>query len=398
MARQRRAEQDDPLTQLDGTSKSWVLTRMGRGARRGLRTPGTKRAVPDSVAPTKNLFISHISDESEIAQWLKGRLRNDFRGALEVFVSSDRPTIEAGSRWLDEVEQALTVADLQVVLCSPASVVRPWVNFEAGVVWLRRIPVVPVCHSGIGPSSLQAPLSLLQAVAMSDRAGLEKLYDIVAQTLGTPTPPVDFAAVAAEAAAAEAEHERRAVRIETIAEPRVLCAASAQHAQIGFDLDVDILERSFPGRVTVEKALTARRLRQLLTNERFDIVHLVTLVDRARGELVFDGIDSDPADARRDLMGARGLSSLLQRSGARLAVLATCDVGVMVAGQVATVANVAAGEGTLDGDTVAEWADCFYGLLADGTPVHEAFDITADQNEVPIRGLKQTDVIFAAGG
>src|SRR5262245_61576268 len=102
----------------------------------------------------KRIFISHISDETELAQWLKACLDRDFLGALDIFVSSDRPTIEAGRRWLDEVDKALREADLQIVLCSRESVARPWVNFEAGAVWLRGIPVVPVCHSGLEPESL----------------------------------------------------------------------------------------------------------------------------------------------------------------------------------------------------------------------------------------------------
>ena len=51
----------------------------------------------------KQVFISHISKEKVLAQALKERLLADFQGLPEIFVSSDRTTIEAGDRWLDEI-------------------------------------------------------------------------------------------------------------------------------------------------------------------------------------------------------------------------------------------------------------------------------------------------------
>lgn len=104
------------------------------------------------------VFISRISAEMALAQALKERLRRDFRGLLDIFVSSDQTTIRAGSKWLDEVDKALKGADVQIVLASRESVGRPWVNFEAGAVWLRGIPVIPVCRSGMTPEALPVPL------------------------------------------------------------------------------------------------------------------------------------------------------------------------------------------------------------------------------------------------
>ena len=72
----------------------------------------------------KEVFISHISSETDIAQALKAHLGRHFLGLLDIFVSSDRQTIQAGSKWLEEVDKALKSADLQIVLCSGESVGR----------------------------------------------------------------------------------------------------------------------------------------------------------------------------------------------------------------------------------------------------------------------------------
>ena len=125
--------------------------------------------------PRKKIFISHITSETELAQSLKKHLEDHFRGLLDIFVSSDRATIQAGSKWLDEVNKALKSADLQIILCSKESVGRPWVNFEAGAVWLRGIPVIPLCHSGVGPNDLPMPLVTLEGIECSQPEGLQKL-------------------------------------------------------------------------------------------------------------------------------------------------------------------------------------------------------------------------------
>jgi hypothetical protein len=68
------------------------------------------------------LFISHISEEEELAGILKEHLLDDFIGVVDVFVSSDDRSIEAGSRWLDEVDNALKTAKAELVLCSKESI------------------------------------------------------------------------------------------------------------------------------------------------------------------------------------------------------------------------------------------------------------------------------------
>jgi hypothetical protein len=62
------------------------------------------------------------------------------------------------------------------------------VNFEVGAAWIKQVPIVPVCHSGLEPSALPIPLSLLQGIEASDREGLSRLYVAVAKTIGGRVP------------------------------------------------------------------------------------------------------------------------------------------------------------------------------------------------------------------
>src|SRR5688572_29285194 len=162
------------------------------------------------MSKLKKIFISHVHGEKELAQCLKRRLNKSFCELLEIFVSSDDgKTIKAGKKWLEEVEKALRVADMQIVLCSKESVGRPWVNFEAGAVWLKGIPVIPICHSGMKPSDLPVPLSMLQGIEGNKPEGIQQLYEAVADKFRLKMPKVDFQDVAREMKELEKKCEQR---------------------------------------------------------------------------------------------------------------------------------------------------------------------------------------------
>lgn len=142
---------------------------------------------------TKSLvFISHIGDEAEIAIAFKSLVEQAFLGLIEVFVSSDGTSIKMGQNWLNDISDALERCSVEIVICSPISVERPWINFEAGAGWVRGIPVIPLCHSGMKPSSLPVPLNLLQAAHATEIGGLKLVFPVLASALGSNAPSVDF--------------------------------------------------------------------------------------------------------------------------------------------------------------------------------------------------------------
>src|SRR5690348_2355735 len=126
--------------------------------------------------PNARAFISHISEDKEPAGRIKVALKRDFLGLLDIFLSSDTQSIAAGEEWLKSIEQALRDSALLLVLCSPESIRRPWINFEAGAAWMRGIPLIPICHAGFEVRDLPMPLSLRQGIGISDPKGLERLY------------------------------------------------------------------------------------------------------------------------------------------------------------------------------------------------------------------------------
>ncbi len=347
---------------------------------------------------SKKIFISHISKETDLAQSLKVNLVKDFLGMLEIFVSSDENSIKLGEKWLDEVDEALDEAGILIVLCSKESVIRPWVNFEAGAAWIRKIPVIPICHSGFSPNDLPTPLSMLQGTS-ADEQGLKKLYLKISEYLKVNVPEANFKKIAENLKEIERSYINETPKLESITNPRILCAASKFYSthEMGFHLDVKVLKNAFPGCVQVEKNLTRKSLLQLLANDQFDILHLVVGVDKETGDLVFSEMDDlreKPIAFGKELMSADGFAGLLQESNTKLVVLATCNA-LLLAVEVARFANMAASEANITGLQAEEWADCFYGLLADGKTLYKAFEITRTQLEnIPIRAIRHRNMTF----
>jgi hypothetical protein len=138
--------------------------------------------------PTR-LFVSHISEEAEIAALLKQTIEKDFLGMVKLFQSSDIGSIAAGDDWLAAVQQALEDAAAVIVLCSHSSVQRPWVQFELGAAWSRKVPIIPICHSGLRAAELPMPLSRKEAVELTAPDGLGRLYQAITSISKIPQIP-----------------------------------------------------------------------------------------------------------------------------------------------------------------------------------------------------------------
>ncbi len=140
-----------------------------------------------------NVFISHIVEEAPLASVLKEWLESAFAGQISVFVSSSEDDVSAGDNWLERINRALEKSQVLIVICSPSSVGRPWINFEAGCGWIKNIPILPICHSGQRKNRLPPPLSLFQALEVEDRQFSRDLVSGVGRHLAYgPLPRLAF--------------------------------------------------------------------------------------------------------------------------------------------------------------------------------------------------------------
>lgn len=137
------------------------------------------------------IFISHIHEERKVATALQKFLQEKLPEKEGVFSSSDKRQLYAGEDWLQRIKKELKSAKVVILMMSPASVKRPWVNFEAGAAWLKKgTIIIPICYAGLLKKQLPKPYSDMQAVNLK----LEPNYLLksVAHHLGISKPPTIY--------------------------------------------------------------------------------------------------------------------------------------------------------------------------------------------------------------
>lgn len=145
------------------------------------------------------VFISHIHEDASLCLVLKDWIESTFVGQCHVFVSSDQDSIAPGEKWFDRIDSELEEAGTLIIICSPVSIGRPWVNFESGCAWIKRIPIIPICHAGLHLKNLPPPLSSFQSLDLEDEGFSKKLITGLARHLSiTKIPRIDYASMNSE--------------------------------------------------------------------------------------------------------------------------------------------------------------------------------------------------------
>ncbi len=138
------------------------------------------------------VFVSHAAIDSEIASAFKDDAEGSFLGLCDLFVSSNLDSIAGGTEWIKEIKSNLERATIFVGLLSPIAIQRPWIYVEFGAGWIRSIPTIAVCHSGLARDQLPVPLSNFQALNLLDELHLRHLYEQISTAIGCKLPLSDF--------------------------------------------------------------------------------------------------------------------------------------------------------------------------------------------------------------
>lgn len=114
------------------------------------------------------IFVSHSSDGKAVAVEFKGILT---RGAadLQVFLSSDWDSIEAGTIWLQEIESALaTHTHFIALITRPEDSRVPWICYEIGFARGRNLLPKIFVLGRIEPKEIAYPVAGIQFVGTWD--------------------------------------------------------------------------------------------------------------------------------------------------------------------------------------------------------------------------------------
>ena len=150
-----------------------------------------------------HIFISHISEETSIAEILKDWIESTYLGQCEVFLSCDKADLSMENKWISGIDQALDSAMAFLVLFSPTSVKRPWVNVQTGWGWIKGLPIILICHSGLKKDDLPPRISSFKCIEIDSDGFVSDLFGRLTEHLGfSRVPRIDQDTMVSELTAA----------------------------------------------------------------------------------------------------------------------------------------------------------------------------------------------------
>lgn len=347
------------------------------------------------------IFLSYRSVEANFADMLKKHLVKDFIGLVDVFLASDITSVPAGSRWLEEVVQGLKQSKFHIIICSPYSVYRPWINYEAGAARVLGTPIYPLCHNGLEPHQLPVPLSESEGGVLTHPNSLQKLYHRIAEMIGSSVPEVDFQKYADEFGkieenfkdlkqacdqGCEENNQQSHSNLETIKNPHVLCVTSPQFRELGFENQLQQVLNAFPHNIKHDFVMNSTELQKILLKEQVDIIHIAAFVCPRGGDLYFSPVAlplgkssiEDP-----DLVTPDSLVTLLKKAKTRLVVLGGSESWVLAAELLSTT-HVIAARDMVSTRAMAKWVEIFYQTLTNES-ISTANEIATRISQAPMR-------------
>ena len=119
-----------------------------------------------------HIFISHANANTELAKALAEALESLDK---KTFLSSR--DLRADEDWLRGIEDALQQSSAYIILLTPESTLRPWVNFEAGAAWFSGKKLIFVRVQALSPDDIPEPIKSRQIYALDVEDQLEAILD-----------------------------------------------------------------------------------------------------------------------------------------------------------------------------------------------------------------------------
>ena len=132
-----------------------------------------------------DVFISHSSEDSELARQLVDLLRSSFNlNAPQIRCTSlDGHRLPAGVNTDEQLREEALGARAFIAILSPFSLASHYVLFELGARWGAKLPFVPLLAPGTGYQALRGPLRGLNAVSCEGSGQLHQLVSELGEAL-----------------------------------------------------------------------------------------------------------------------------------------------------------------------------------------------------------------------
>jgi len=147
--------------------------------------PAVTDPAPHIVRPTIQLFISHASDDIELARNVVILVSTALNLAASTIrcTSVDGYRLPAGANTNEQLRQEVHDSVAFIGIVSQASIRSTYVLFELGARWGAGKNLIPLLAHGVSTTSLGGPLSGLNALRADSSAQVHQLVDDLARQL-----------------------------------------------------------------------------------------------------------------------------------------------------------------------------------------------------------------------
>lgn len=153
---------------------------------RPARTSGTASARERGTPASKvRVFVSHSSDDKEVATCLVALLRATFSLPSTAIraTSVAGHTLRFGAEANEELLKEILACKLLIGLITPSSLKSPWVLLELGARWGTKKDLLPLTASGVKPGEFKGPIGGRHTGDCSIRTDVLQLISDVGTTL-----------------------------------------------------------------------------------------------------------------------------------------------------------------------------------------------------------------------
>jgi hypothetical protein len=325
-----------------------------------------------------------LKDVADVTVWDEGafRLMDNFLGRLIEIINNHDFGLFIFSQ-----DDAAVIRDASV------RVVRDNVLFELGLFigGLGRQRSFFVTPKGQG--DLHLPSDLLGIMAAT--------FDEAEKDLETALTPACFLVQQAIARLGVRQERLGLPTVDIVNKPRVLCVTSRQFSQITIDEDIEIIRnevRALGGEVRQELGISSSRLREVLIEAKFDLIHVRAYTSPKNGDIYFSDVDFKTGASlseKSDCMSAESFAKLIEFAQARLVILAICD-SLVLAAKLARVTNMIGATGWVHIPDFIEWEKSFFKCIIRGMSLYNSYDLAKSvADRAPMLLLARKDVAFS---
>jgi hypothetical protein len=188
-------------------------------------------------------------------------------------------------------------------------------------------------------------------------------------------------------------------QIESIKNPKVLCASSPWYFKRSFQKDVELIRtetKNLSARISESNNVNSQDLTKILIENTFDIIHIAAHVHPKTADVCFGDLTSEGGhvdDESADPISAVAFSRLIELAKVKLVVLASCD-SLILAAKLAKITNMIAATDSISIRDILQWELGLYKCLSKGISLSNSFETASSLSKAPMLLLLKKDVAF----